>query len=136
MEKEQKRSKYACCAGGSGACLCTTAMIAPLIIGGAGAGMSAMSAMGAADSGGFIGLLNTFNSTIGQPAFVLSMILIVYGMRYHGNRPLVLSAVGGGLLYLSMYVIFSLPLVAISGMILAASYVLAFLPHLDKKEKK
>lgn len=132
MEKG-KKSKYSCCAGGSGACLCTMAMIVPLLVGGVGAGVSTMSAMGTANSGGFMGLLNTFNSTIGQPVFISSIILIVYGMRYHGRRPLVLSAVGGGLLYLSMYVIFSLPLVAISVIILAASYVLAFLPGLSKK---
>jgi hypothetical protein len=52
--------------------------------------------------------------------------LILYGMSSFGLWPLAISAVGGALLYVSMFIVnASLPFVALSSFVLIMGYVAA-----------
>lgn len=116
--------------GGFGAALCTITMLLPLVLGAAGAGASVACSMpGMCVGAGLTGSLRDFVSAIAQlgpPLLVGSIALILYGMRRYGRWPLVISAVGGAMLYVSMFVFgMSLPLVALSSFVLVMGYVAA-----------
>jgi hypothetical protein len=65
---------------------------------------------------------------IAPSLFVVSMALIIHGMRKSGTWPLAILGVGGALLYFSMFVVpFSLPLVVISSAILSSGYGFSYL---------
>jgi hypothetical protein len=66
-----------------------------------------------------------------QPLLIVSVALILYGLRAFGRWPLAISGVGGALLYVSMFVLnMSLPLIAAASIILVVGYGFAYLPLL------
>jgi hypothetical protein len=117
--------------GGFGAALCTVTMLLPLILGAAGAGASVACSMPGMCPGGsgLTGPLADFVggvTRVGPPLLVASIALILYGMRSFGLWPLAISAFGGALLYVSMFVLnVSLSLVALSSFVLIMGYVAA-----------
>lgn len=126
-----KRKNLATCCGGAGACVCTVSMLLAGIIGAAGTGLSvagSMNGMSTTSTNGFWKVVNVIN-LVGQPLLILSVALILYGMRNFGKWPLLTSATGGALLYAGMYLLnMFIPMIAISSAVLVAAYVLAYGP--------
>ncbi len=123
-----------------GACVCTVSMLLPVVLGTAGAATAVMGSMAgmsgmttsAQQTGLLWGIVNAVNA-VGQPLLIASIALTSYGMRDFGRLPLVLAAIGGFLLYVSMYVLgMSIAMIAISGAVIATSYGIAYGPYLTK----
>jgi hypothetical protein len=116
--------------GGIGAAVCTIAMLLPILVGTAGAGVSAACSMpGMCQSFQLTGALGTSSAIapIAQPLLVASVALILYGIRKFGRWPLVFSTVGGASLYISMFVLAMSPvLVIVSSVVLAVGYGFAY----------
>ncbi len=71
-------------------------------------------------------IISAINS-FGQPLHIASIVLILYGLKHFGRFPLAIAVVGGILLYAGMYLLgMSLPLMAISALILAMAYGFAY----------
>jgi hypothetical protein len=120
------------CGGGVGAALCTLSMVFPVLIGTVGAGASVACSMPAMCGVQLSGVLGTFVNAMAQvvqPLLIVSVALILYGLRMFGRWPLAISGMGGALLYVSMFVLnMSLPLIAAASMILVVGYGFAYLP--------
>jgi hypothetical protein len=113
-------------------------MLLPIIIGTAGAAavgsMSGMSqSPGNAGPTAYWAIVNAINS-FGQPLLIGSIVLILYGLKDFGRLPVAITAIGGILLYASMYLLgMSLPLIAISASILAVAYGIAYGPLIKRR---
>ncbi len=135
IEMKEKKNVASCC-GALGAGVCTFSMLLPVIIGTAGAAtVGSMSGM-PQSSGSLTGywiIISAINS-FGQPLLIASIVLILYGLKHFGRLPIVIAAVGGILLYAGMYFLsMSLPLVAISALILAVAYGFTYGPSIKRK---
>ena len=135
---DSKKSAAANCCGGLGAVACTVSMLIPVIIGTAGAGASVAGSMagmsgttGGSQSIAYF-LINRINFA-GPAILAVSIGLVLYGMRKLGKLPLALSGFGGVLLYSSMYLLnMSVPLIALSSIVLATAYGTAYLPFIRR----
>jgi hypothetical protein len=116
--------------GGLGAAMCTITMLLPILFGTAGAGASVVCTMRGM-CGQLTGLVGAYVNAVTPMApslFVVSMALILFGMRKSGTWPLGILGVGGVLVYFSMFVVpFSLPLVVVSSAVLSSGYGFAYL---------
>ncbi len=133
-----KKKNAATCCGALGTGVCTLSMLLPVIMGTAGAAtvgsMSEMSQSSGSLPGYWI-IISAINS-FGQPLLIASIILILYGLKHFGRFPLAIAAVGGILLYTSMYFLsMSLPLIAVSALILAVAYGFAYGPAIKRNGK-
>jgi hypothetical protein len=122
------------CGGGIGAAVCTTTMLLPILVGTAGiAGASvvacSMPSMCGPQLTGILGAYVNFMTPIAQPLFAASMALILYGLKNFGKWPLLISGLGGAMLYVSMFVLAapSLGLIVGSAAILAFGHAMAYL---------
>ncbi len=80
-------------------------------------------------------MISAINS-FGQPLLIASIVLILYGLKHFGRFPLAVAAVGGILLYVGMYFLsMSLPLIAVSALILAVAYGFAYGPSIKRNGK-
>jgi hypothetical protein len=136
LKADKRLDIVSSCGGGLGAAVCTITMLLPVLIGTAGVGASACSMPGmcGAQPTGALGIFVGAVTQIAQPIMVASVALILYGMRRFGRLPLAISALGGALLYVSMFVLnMFLPLIVISSAILILGYGLAFRPLLSAR---
>lgn len=133
-----KSKELATCCGGAGACVCTVSMLLAAIVGTAGTGITvigSMNGMPTTGTDGFWTVINVINF-VGQPLLILSVALILYGMRNFGKWSLLTSAVGGTLLYAGMYLLnMFVPMITISSAVLVAAYALAYGPIVKGKIK-
>jgi hypothetical protein len=125
------------CGGGLGAASCTISMLLSVLIGTAGAGASIACSMpgmcGGVQLTGGLGIFVNAMTQIAQPLLVTSVALILYGMRRFGRLPLAISGMGGALLYVSMFALnMSLPLIAVSSIILIIGYGAAYVPLVSR----
>ncbi len=102
-------------------------MLLAAIVGAAGTGITvigSMNGMPTTGTDGFWTVITVIN-LVGQPLLILSVALILYGMRNFGKMPLFISATGGALLYASMYLLnMFVPMITISSAVLVAAYAL------------
>ncbi len=139
--RDRKIDLLSSCGGGLGAVVCTITMLLPILVGTAGAGATVACSMpGMCGGAQFKGVLGTFVSVmtpIAQPLFVASLALILYGMRRFGRWPLVISGLGGSLLYVSMFVLaMSLPLIAVSSGVLLLGYGIAYFGRSPRRSRQ
>ncbi len=129
-----KRLEVATYCGAVGATACTVTMLLPVVIGTTAASISGSMA-GMANGTYTIPFLGVF-LLIAQPLMIASLGLILYGMRNFGRLALIISAVGGVLLYAAMFIFgVSLPLIVLSSLILAVGYGVAYGPLVIRRMK-
>lgn len=129
-------SNCACSASGIGICLCivfmTIGVVGTTLVGISNSansmtGMGDMSNMATTQTQNIF--VNFFSGVWGEVILLISFGLMFYGMwSSGGNRKklLPLSAVGVVILYVSMYVYFSLALEIVGSIVLAFAYVSVF----------
>ena len=128
--------------GALGASVCTLIMLLPVIIGTAGASATvacSMPGMCGYTGNPFLGSLSVLmsNNWVVQPLLIASLALIFYGMRGFGIIPLATSAIGGGLLYIGMFVLsMSVPVTIAASLTLGVSYGVAYVPSLTGGTKR
>ncbi len=113
-------------------------MLLPVVMGTAGAATSIAGSMsGMSGSTGITGLWAVVNviNLIGRPLLILSIALILYGMRNYGKWSLTFATVGGILLYTGMFVLsMSLAMISASVIILAGTYGIAYAPMIKGRQ--
>jgi hypothetical protein len=105
-------------------------MLLPVVIGTAGASASVMASMsgrsGSSSLGGYWIVVSTINY-VGPVLLMVSVSLILFGMKDSGKLPIALASVGGALLYASMYLLkLWLPLLGLASVILGVAYWMAY----------
>jgi len=126
--------------GAFGASVCTLLMLLPVMIGTGGASAAVACSMQGMCSfaTGNPFLVSLFalmsNNWVVQALLIVSLGLILYGMRGVGVLPLAMSAIGGVLLYVGMFVLrMSIPVTIGASFALGLSYGIAYLPSLIRR---
>jgi hypothetical protein len=110
-------------------------MLLPAIVGTAGAAaVGSMNGMfqraGNVNATGYWIIVNAVNR-LGQPLLIVSIALIVYGMKHFGRWPLAIATVGAVLLYVGMFVFnMSVSMIAFAAALLVIAYGIAYAPFL------
>ena len=118
-----------------GASVCTVIMLLPVMIGTAGASAAAACSMpGMCPTATGNPILDSFipfmsNNWIAQPLLIVSLGLILFGMRSLGFLPLAMSAIGGGLLYVGMFTFdMAILMTLIGAFFIGVGYGTAYIP--------
>jgi hypothetical protein len=125
-------SKCASCAGGVGVALCTVFMTfgaIGIVAVGFSKNMGNMNGMGSVENSSLLGQVSLFfASSFGKSVLLVFIALMIIGLWLHGGKisVLILSLLGSTILFVGMYVYFSIALELAASVLLVLAYFVSY----------